>query len=109
MPHLFDPKVLAIIQCAVSDVSQTSSILKTQDNRLDHELVDTSLLATGPSLSTPPSRITLIPTIVEAQNQIKSHPPKTLTPCKLMKLQEPRFHRGTPRLSPPWICRWLER
>ncbi|KAB2635353.1 plant intracellular Ras-group-related LRR protein 1-like [Pyrus ussuriensis x Pyrus communis] len=42
MPHLSDPKVLAAMQRAVADVSQTRSALKTLGDRPDHELVDTA-------------------------------------------------------------------
>ncbi|KAM1649926.1 hypothetical protein ACFX1Q_003411 [Malus domestica] len=42
MPHLSDPKVLAAMQRAVSDVSQTRSVLKIIGDRPDHELVDTA-------------------------------------------------------------------
>lgn len=40
MPHLTDPKLLAAMTRAVSDVSQTRSILKLIGERPDHEAVD---------------------------------------------------------------------
>ncbi|XP_008237832.1 PREDICTED: plant intracellular Ras-group-related LRR protein 1-like [Prunus mume] len=42
MPHLSDPKVLAAMSRAISDVSQTRSVLKTLGDRPDHEAVDVS-------------------------------------------------------------------
>ncbi|OIT34951.1 PREDICTED: plant intracellular Ras-group-related LRR protein 1-like [Nicotiana attenuata] len=42
MPHLTDPKVIAAMNSAVADVSQTRSMLKTLGERPDHELVDTA-------------------------------------------------------------------
>lgn len=40
MPHLAHPKVLASMTRAISDVSQTRSVLKTLGPRPDHEAVD---------------------------------------------------------------------
>lgn len=40
MPHLADPKVLAEMTQAVSEIAQTRSILQTLGDRPDHELVD---------------------------------------------------------------------
>ncbi|KAG6589418.1 Plant intracellular Ras-group-related LRR protein 9 [Cucurbita argyrosperma subsp. argyrosperma] len=42
MPHLSDPKVLASMTSAISDVAQTRSILKTLGERPDHEAIDTA-------------------------------------------------------------------
>lgn len=42
LPHLSDPKVLASMTTAISDVAQTRSVLKTLGERPDHEAVDTS-------------------------------------------------------------------
>ena len=42
MPHLSDPKVLASMTTAISDVAQTRSMLKTLGERPDHEAVDTA-------------------------------------------------------------------
>lgn len=42
MPHLSDPKVLASMTTAISDVAQTRSVLKTLGERPDHEAVDTA-------------------------------------------------------------------
>ncbi|XP_021812949.1 plant intracellular Ras-group-related LRR protein 1-like [Prunus avium] len=42
MPHLTDPKVLAAMTRAISDVSQTRSVLKTLGDRPDHDAVDVS-------------------------------------------------------------------
>lgn len=42
MPHLSDPKVLASMTRAISDVAQTRSVLKTLGERPDHEAVDTA-------------------------------------------------------------------
>ncbi|XP_076902242.1 plant intracellular Ras-group-related LRR protein 9-like [Bidens hawaiensis] len=40
MPHLTDPHILASMHAAVSDVSQTRTLLKTLGDRPDHEAVD---------------------------------------------------------------------
>ncbi|GAV64614.1 LRR_1 domain-containing protein/LRR_4 domain-containing protein/LRR_8 domain-containing protein, partial [Cephalotus follicularis] len=40
MPHLLDPKILAAMKHAVSDVAQTRSVLQTLGPRPDHEMVD---------------------------------------------------------------------
>ncbi|KAD3336257.1 hypothetical protein E3N88_31776 [Mikania micrantha] len=40
MPHLTDPDLLASMNAAVADVSQTRSLLKTLGERPDHEAVD---------------------------------------------------------------------
>ncbi|KAF3436932.1 hypothetical protein FNV43_RR19685 [Rhamnella rubrinervis] len=40
MPHLADPKVIASMTRAISDVVQTRSVLKTIGDRPDHEAVD---------------------------------------------------------------------
>lgn len=40
MPHLTDPKLLAAMTHAVSDVAQTRSVLKLIGERPDHEAVD---------------------------------------------------------------------
>ena len=40
MPHLSDPKVLASMTNAISDVAQTRSVLQTLGERPDHEAVD---------------------------------------------------------------------
>ncbi|KAI3845266.1 hypothetical protein MKW98_009332 [Papaver atlanticum] len=42
MPHLKDPEVLSAMTAAVSDVSQTRSILKALGERPDHESVDSA-------------------------------------------------------------------
>uniref|UniRef100_A0A5B7AZV6 Putative plant intracellular Ras-group-related LRR protein 9-like n=1 Tax=Davidia involucrata TaxID=16924 RepID=A0A5B7AZV6_DAVIN len=42
MPHLTDPKVIASMRLAVSEVAQTRSILQTLGERPDHESVDTA-------------------------------------------------------------------
>lgn len=42
MPRLTDPKVIASMRSAVSEVAQASSILKTLGDRPDHETVDTA-------------------------------------------------------------------
>ncbi|XP_026414275.1 plant intracellular Ras-group-related LRR protein 9-like [Papaver somniferum] len=42
MPHLKDPEVLSAMTSAVSDVSQTRSILKALGERPDHESVDSA-------------------------------------------------------------------
>lgn len=40
MPHLTDPKLLAAMTLAISDVAQTRSVLKLIGERPDHEAVD---------------------------------------------------------------------
>uniref|UniRef100_A0A5B7AZE7 Putative plant intracellular Ras-group-related LRR protein 9-like n=1 Tax=Davidia involucrata TaxID=16924 RepID=A0A5B7AZE7_DAVIN len=40
MPHLTDPKVMASMRLAVSEVAQTRSVLQTLGDRPDHESVD---------------------------------------------------------------------
>ncbi|KAA8542221.1 hypothetical protein F0562_023617 [Nyssa sinensis] len=42
MPHLTDPKVVASMRLAVSQVAQTRSVLQTLGDRPDHETVDTA-------------------------------------------------------------------
>ncbi|PSR96717.1 Plant intracellular Ras-group-related LRR protein [Actinidia chinensis var. chinensis] len=42
MPQLTDPKVIAAMRSAVSEVSQARSVLKTLGDRPDHEAVDTA-------------------------------------------------------------------
>ncbi|KAJ8773427.1 hypothetical protein K2173_028604 [Erythroxylum novogranatense] len=42
MPHLSDPKLLASMKRAISDVSQTRAVLRTLGPRPDHESVDTA-------------------------------------------------------------------
>lgn len=42
MPHLSDPKVIAAMTRAVSDVAQTRSVLNALGDRPDHETVDTA-------------------------------------------------------------------
>ncbi|KAM5550151.1 plant intracellular Ras-group-related LRR protein 9-like [Rosa sericea] len=42
MPHLSDPKVIAAMTRAVSDVAQTRSVLNALGDRPDHEAVDTA-------------------------------------------------------------------
>ncbi|KAK9941533.1 hypothetical protein M0R45_007237 [Rubus argutus] len=42
MPHLSDPKVIAAMTRAVSEVAQTRSVLNTLGDRPDHEAVDTA-------------------------------------------------------------------
>lgn len=44
LPHLTDPKVIASMTRAISDVAQTRSVLQTLGPRPDHETVDTSRL-----------------------------------------------------------------
>ncbi|KAF5933083.1 hypothetical protein HYC85_029254 [Camellia sinensis] len=42
MPQLTDPKIIASMRSAVSDVAQARSVLKTLGDRPDHEAVDTA-------------------------------------------------------------------
>ncbi|XP_023530747.1 plant intracellular Ras-group-related LRR protein 9-like [Cucurbita pepo subsp. pepo] len=42
MPHLSDPKLLASMTSAISDVAKTRSVLKNLGERPDHEAVDTA-------------------------------------------------------------------
>ncbi|XP_059640442.1 plant intracellular Ras-group-related LRR protein 1-like [Cornus florida] len=42
MPYLSDPKVIASMRFAVSEVAQTRSVLQTLGDRPDHETVDTA-------------------------------------------------------------------
>ncbi|KAJ7945818.1 Plant intracellular Ras-group-related LRR protein [Quillaja saponaria] len=103
MPHLTDPKVLASMTRAISDVAQTRSILRALGERPDHEAVDKAkakLADIEASLCEQLEEIVLSPRPTDVDRlQWRAHQAEKEKNCRLLLEKEKQVYKSVIKLD----------